>query len=685
MPADDLLVEIGTEELPPKSLNVLRTRFEAEFRAALSDNGFPCEDIKSFATPRRLALLVTGVADRQEDQHIERRGPAVKAAYDEDGNPTRALLGFAKSCGLDDPATLERLATDKGEWVVFRSVASGKSLSDLLESLIHESLAKLPIARRMRWGKNRGEFVRPVKWVLVLLGGNVVPVTILGVKADRISAGHRFMSPGAFAINNANDYVKGCREHCVIVDFDERADLIRSLISAEAEKLNADLPVDEALLDEVTALVEWPVVLAGSFDETFLEVPPEVLISAMKEHQRYFHLTDRQSGHLVAKFITVANIDSTDSSVVIGGNERVIRPRLSDAAFFYSQDTKTTLSDKLGRLDGVVFQSELGSYRDKAERIADLAAYIAEEIGLDASAAKRAALLSKADLVSDMVGEFPDLQGIMGGYYAAADGETADIASAISEHYRPIQSGGVLPSSDLGSCVALADKLDTLAGIFGINQQPSGSRDPFALRRQSLGVIRICIENGISVDLRACLEKAAVLYGKDFDITDVHDYILERLANWYGERGIQGDIVTAVRYGAHGANNLIEAHAVTTTLDAFRKKTVAEQIIAANKRVVNLLKQAGEGKPSKIKKTLLKDDAEKALADHLGQTRDQLKSVSSVSNQLEALAKLQPTVDKFFDDVLVMTDDDDLRQNRLAILSEVRELFLEVADFSLLQ
>lgn len=698
MPVETFLLEIGTEELPPKSLRALRDAFAEAIESGLSNAGFSCADITGFATPRRLAAQVMELDDTQPDQPVERRGPALKAAYDDKGQPTKALLGFAKSCGVADPATLDRVSTEKGEWVVYRATEPGKTLDALIADIVTGVLADLPVARRMRWGKHRAEFVRPVKWICALHGGRVVPLELFGLEAGNRSQGHRFMSRGAFTIAHANDYVKACQDNHVIADFDERRSKISEQVQATANEVGGKAVIDEALLDEVTALVEWPVALAGKFDKTFLEVPREALVSAMKEHQRYFHLDDT-SGELTNRFITIANIESKDPAVVVRGNERVIRPRLADAAFFYERDSQVPLEEWVERLDQVVFQSELGTYGDKTKRIVELADHIVialqtTALQVDQALVRRAATLCKADLVTDMVGEFPSLQGIMGGYYARRSGEPGEVSTAISEHYRPVQGGGKLPDTPVGSCVALADKIDTLVGLFGIGQPPSGSSDPFALRRQSLGVIRICIEGGLDLDLGGCLEKAAELHGFKGDtipriVEETHDYICERLSNWCVEQGIGGDIVSAVRAGERGASRLASAHQVVATLHLFRKQPVAERIISANKRVANILRKAAnenvKGMAGDIDKKLLGEPAEKALGSAVASTRKELQQLDGAEAQLEALAALQPAVDQFFDDVLVMAEDPAVRTNRLRLLSSLRRLFLEVADFSLMQ
>ena len=678
-----LLFELGTEELPPKSLNNLRQALHRNIESGLEQAELSHGEDESFATPRRLAILVHELADRQPDQNVERRGPAVKSAFNEDGEPTKALAGFMRGCDVVDPSQLDTVTTNKGEYLVYRATKIGLDLPSLLEKLLKSSLSALPVDRKMRWGKSRLEFVRPVQWLVCLYGNAVMPVELFGKQASNISAGHRFMSGGEFKIAKANDYLELCRKNFVLPHFDERKSVIREQVMDLAAQEEAQLELDEDLLDEVTSLVEWPRALAGGFDRTFLEVPPEVLISAMKEHQRYFHLVDK-SGRLVPRFITISNIESLDSSQVVAGNERVIRPRLADAAFFFERDTRTSLAEKFGRLENVVFQADLGTYAEKCRRISELAGYIAQQLDLDKDAATRAGLLCKADLVSDMVSEFPDLQGTMGSYYARHHNEADEVCTAIGEHYRPTQSGGILPTSEMASCVALADKIDSLVGIFGINQPPTGSRDPFALRRQSLGVIRICVENQLNIPLDGCLAESSRLYGRSFGTTSVLNYIVERLTGYYQEQGITGDVVEAATNSASTSVNLLQIDDVVRTLQSFKNGPAAVSIVSANKRVANFLKKAGpKDQVGDFDPALATDKAEVMLGRALAAL--DLTDSKGAGAKLERLASLQEPVDQFFDEVMVMAEDEKVRKNRLSLLSELRHQFLEVADFSLLQ
>ena len=683
---DDFLLEIGTEELPPKSLKKLITSFADNVSSELLNRQFSFSDVNAYGTPRRLAIMICKLTEFQAEQNIEKRGPSIKAAYNSDGEPTKALEGFAKSCGVTDVTHLERLTTDKGEWVVFRETKAGKSINDEIEDVVASAISNLPIERRMRWGKSRTEFVRPVHWVVALYGQDILDIDVLGQKADRHTHGHRFMQPGAVAVSAANRYVDICRDASVVVDFSERREIIKNGLKQEAKNFEVDIEIDQDLLDEVTSLVEWPVVLSGQFDEQYLNIPEEVLISAMKEHQRYFHLRDSE-GNLLPRFITVANISSKDPASVVAGNERVIRPRLSDASFFFSNDTKTSLEDSLSRLSQVVFQTKLGTYHDKAKRISELARFIAQQLNGNATNptnAARAGLLCKVDLVSDLVGEFPDLQGTMGGHFAAIGNEESDVCQAIAMQYFPTSSGAKLPVGDVPCSVAIADKLDTLVGIFGIGQPPTGSKDPYALRRQSLGVIRIIIENELTVDLKSCLTKAADLYKQhQFDIEQVYQYMLERLSNWYQEAGIDVDVVKAVRGSNQSVANLVQTNHKVRALSDFKSSDKAKSLIAANKRVANILKEVGE--LPEINEQLFEQSIENELHNALIQLSKKLQTTEDYNQKLIILADQQELIDAYFDDVLVMADQEDLKQNRLATISRMRNLFLEVADLSLLQ
>ncbi|WP_166252951.1 glycine--tRNA ligase subunit beta [Marinobacter salicampi] len=689
MATQDFLVEIGTEELPPKALKSLSAAFTDGLGKGLEEAGIGFARIESFAAPRRLAIRVRDLAGSQPDKAVERRGPAVKAAFDDAGNPTRALTGFATSLGVA-PDQLDTLETDKGAWVVYRTVEQGRSTTELLPGLIEQSLANLPIPKRMRWGAHRTEFVRPVHWVIMLVGNKVLDHPIMGLTPGNKTHGHRFHCPKSLIIPTPNDYeVVLKKEGWVIADFAERRAKIRAGVEEIAQKQGGGTAViDDDLLDEVTALNEWPVPLLGRFDERFLDVPPEALISSMKEHQKYFHVLDSQE-RMLPLFITVANLESKDPSQVVSGNEKVIRPRLSDAAFFYETDRKVRLEDRIERLKPIVFQDRLGSIYDKSVRVAALARRIADAIGSDPALAERAAMLAKTDLVTEMVLEFTELQGIMGQYYAVHDGEHADVAKALNEQYMPRFAGDDLPATLTGCAVAIADRLDSLVGLFGINQPPSGTRDPFALRRASLGVLRIIVERGLALDLQVCCEWAA----ENFDnlpardpASAVVDYMLERFRAHYDEQGIGAEVYLAVH--ARRPTRPLDFDQRVRAVEAFRRLPEAQALAAANKRVSNILtKQGGDVIGEQVDTGLLQDDAERALAQQVEHQAGQVAPLFEQGDYgaaLSSLAQLGAPVDRFFDEVMVMAEDDAVRNNRLALLNRLRNLFLRVADISLL-
>lgn len=680
----DLLIELGTEELPPKHLRAMIESFEASFASSLKEAQFGFESVESFATPRRLALKVSGLSAFQPAQNLEKRGPSLNAALDADGQPTRALQGFMKSCGISDIAQLERVETEKGTWLVFRQRQEGASLESMIQGLLETALSSLPIERRMRWGDTRVEFVRPVHWLVLLFGDTVLPAKLYNISSGRQSRGHRFMSSGDITIDTAEGYSSTLAANHVIANFAARRDLISKQLQQISETEKANVVVDEALLDEVTALVEWPVALMGQFNEEFLAVPEEALISAMKEHQRYFHMTD-QKGKMLPRFITISNIESNNPETVIRGNERVIMPRLADARFFFEQDKKHSLESKLDRLASVVFQTKLGSYRDKTIRLEALARYIARAIGADENTAAKAARLCKSDLVSDMVIEFPDLQGIMGGYYAIHDGEPKSVADAIREHYLPNASGGDLPKSLASKSVAISDKLDTLVGMFGIGQPPSGSKDPFALRRQTIGIIRMCVEGSLDLNLYTLIGKAIELHGKSFDAAPIIAYLSERLKSWYQDKGVRFDSVEAVINSEGWQANLSLTNDTVMALELFRDSDSAETLIAANKRVANILKKVGNTQRREVNTDLFQEPAEHALFTAIKDAEKALGSAQNDQERLSALVGLREVIDLYFDQVMVMAEDEVLRSNRIATLTKMRSLFLKVADISLLQ
>jgi glycyl-tRNA synthetase beta chain len=687
----DLLIELGTEELPPKALKTLSEAFLNGVRDGFQKAGVEFASIVPFATPRRLALLAKGVAERQPDKVVERRGPAVNAAFNEEGLPTKALQGFAASCGVT-VEQLETVETDKGKWLVHRSNQPGRATAELIPDIVRGSLDKLPIPKRMRWGNLDAEFVRPVHWAVLLFGNDVIETEILAVKTGRETRGHRFHHPGKLYLGEPEAYeALLLTEGRVIADFAKRREAVRAQALEAAAKLNGTAVIDEALLDEVTALVEWPVAVVGNFEQRFLEVPAEALISSMKGHQKYFHAVDRE-GKLLPHFIAMSNLDSREPAHVRAGNERVIRPRLTDAAFFWNQDRKRPLAARIEELKTVVFQNKLGTLFDKSNRAAALAAIIAPQIGGNADEAQRAALLSKCDLMTNMVGEFPELQGIMGRYYALHDGEKADVAAALDEQYMPRFAGDVLPSTATGQAVAIADRLDTLVGIFGIGQLPSGDKDPFALRRAALGVLRTIIEKQLDVDLHALLTsaeqqlKAAGCAIAPNTVDQVFDFMMERLRAYFADAGVAPDTFEAVL--ARRPTRPLDFQKRLNAVTAFRKLPQAESLAAANKRIQNILRKTEEAIPDHVDNGLLKEDAEQRLAKELVAIEPEVKALfkdRAYEKGLSRLAALREAVDGFFDGVMVMADDAALRRNRLALLKRLGDLSQDVADISRLQ
>lgn len=687
--ARDLLLEIGTEELPPKALLTLSEAFAAALLDGLSKTGLGHGALHSYATPRRLAVHIENLSASQPDQVQERRGPALTACFDAAGKPTQAALGFARSCGVAIEQ-LERQETDKGAWLVYRSTQTGKPTVELLQALIEDALAKLPIPKRMRWADLDVSFVRPVHWVLLLFGDVVVDTTVMGLRTGRVTYGHRFHHPDAISIQHAADYV-GALESSghVVADFAQRRALIRAQVEAAAQTAGGQAVIDPALLDEVTALVEWPVALLGRFEERFLQVPQEALISTMKGNQKYFHVVD-SAGRLLPVFITLCNIDSRDPAQVIAGNERVIRPRFTDAAFFWEQDRKQPLAALRDGLKTVVYQQKLGTQFDKSLRVAALARVIATAIGADPVRAERAAALAKCDLLSHMVGEFPELQGVMGRYCAQHDGEDAEVALAIDEHYLPRYAGDALPNTPTGQALALADKLDTLAGIFAIGMKPTGDKDPYGLRRAALGAVRILIERRLALDLEALLRTAVaaipVKAAADDTVAAVFDYMMERLRAYYQDSGVSADEFDAVLATRPVSPYDFEQRVRAVT--AFRRLPEAESLTAANKRIRNILKQVEGAVPERITASLFAEPAESELYARLTMLLTDVTPLLDAGNYsiaLEQLAGLRQPVDQFFDSVMVMSDDAAQRGNRLALLNTLSQLFLRVADLSRLQ
>ncbi len=690
----DFLVELGTEELPPKALKKLSDAFTQGILDGLNKEQLSFESHISYAAPRRLALLVKGLETSQPNQSLERRGPAVKAAYDAEGNPSKAAQGFARSNGVsfDD---LETLETPKGAWLVYRSVKQGESTTSLMPEIISQSLNTLPIPKRMRWGATRTEFVRPVHWLVMLMGDQIIDAEILGLKAGNTTWGHRFHANTELTIHAPADYQKILVEQGKVQpDFFARRDLIESQVNTVAKKVGGTAEIDPELLDEVTALNEWPVALSGRFDDEFLTVPAEALISSMKGHQKYFHVVDN-NGKLLPHFITVSNIESKEPHHVVEGNEKVIRPRLADAKFFYDTDKKFTLEQNREKLKPIVFQAQLGSIFSKTERVARLAAYIAEQESGSKDNAHRAAQLSKSDLVSEMVLEFPELQGIMGQYYAANDGEAEEVGKALNEQYMPRFAGDELPSTLTGCAVALADKIDTITGIFGINQLPTGSKDPFALRRASIGVLRIIVEKKLNLDLVELIDIASEAYtaeGVELPVgnklnTLVVEYMLERFDAAYQEEGISAEIINSVK--ALHPTRPLDFDMRIKAIARFNELDGADALASANKRVSNILSKAGDIViPDSVDKALLKESAELELANALRSIKEDVSPLledRQYAIAMEKLANLKEPVDSFFDQVLVNAEDDAVRLNRYALLKQLRSLFLHVADISLLQ
>lgn len=689
MTTQNFLAEIGTEELPPKALKKLATAFAENVEAELNQAGLSFDKVEWFAAPRRLAVKVLGLATSQPSKEVEKRGPAVSAAFDAEGKPTKAAEGWAKGCGITVEQA-ERIATDKGEWLVHRAVIEGQPTKNLLVGIISQALAKLPIPKTMRWGDKTEQFVRPVHTVTLLLGDELIEGEILGVASGTTVRGHRFLGEREFQISHADQYPALLKEKgSVVADFNERKALILAKAQEKATALGGVADIEEDLLDEVTSLVEYPNVLAAKFEERFLAVPAEALVYTMKGDQKYFPIYDKD-GKLLPHFIFVSNINPEDPSKIIEGNEKVVRPRLTDAEFFFKTDLKQRLEDQLPRLETVLFQQQLGTLRDKTARIEQLAGEIAKQIGADETKAKRAGLLSKCDLMTNMVFEFTDTQGVMGMHYARYDGEDEEVAVALNEQYMPRFAGDELPKSLVASSVALADKFDTLTGIFGIGQAPKGSADPFALRRAALGALRIIVEKNLPLDLSDLVATSAKLFGDKLTnsnvVEEVVDFMLGRFRAWYQDEGIAVDVIQAVL--ARRPTRPADFDARVRAVSHFRTLDSAEALAAANKRVSNILAKV-EGKiSSEIDRTLLVEAEEKALAEQVITLQAELAPLfekGEYQTALDRLAGLREVVDNFFDKVMVNAEDPKLRQNRQAILNNLRNLFLQVADISLLQ
>ena len=688
MTTQNFLVEIGTEELPPKALKTLATSFADNVEAELNQAGLSFDKIEWFAAPRRLAVKVLNLATQQPSEEIEKRGPAVSAAFDVEGKPTKAAEGWARGCGITVEQA-ERIATDKGEWLVHRAKIEGQPTKNLLNDIVANALAKLPIPKPMRWADKTVQFIRPVHTVTMLLGDELIEGEILGVASARTIRGHRFLGEKEFEIQHADQYPQLLREKgSVVADFNERKAEILAKSQAKATALGGVADIEESLLEEVTSLVEYPNVLAAKFEERFLAVPAEALVYTMKGDQKYFPIYDKD-GKLLPHFIFVSNINPEDPTAIIEGNEKVVRPRLTDAEFFFKTDLKQKLVDRLPRLETVLFQQQLGTLKDKTDRIEQLAGEIAKQIGADEAKAKRAGLLSKCDLMTNMVFEFTDTQGVMGMHYARHDGEDEEVAVALNEQYMPRFAGDELPKSLVASAVALADKFDTLTGIFGIGQAPKGSADPFALRRAALGALRIIVEKNLPLDLEDLVKKSTALFGDKLTnqnvVADVVDFMLGRFRAWYQDEGIAVDVIQAVL--ARRPTRPADFDARVRAVSHFRTLDSAEALAAANKRVSNILAKA-DAAIGEINLTACVEPAEKALAEAVLALRTEVQPLIAQGDYtavLDKLANLRAPVDCFFDNVMVNAEDPALRQNRLAILNTLQGLFLQVADISVLQ
>ncbi len=688
MTTETLLIELGTEELPPKSLKTLATSFFEQIKTQLDSCELTYSDIKWFATPRRLAVQVFDLIEKQQDKIVEKRGPAVNVAFDDQGQPSKAAQGWARSNGITVEQA-QRLVTPKGEWLLHKATAQGKTIAELIPNMVTTALNKLPIAKPMRWGAERIQFIRPVHTLTMMYGEQIIAGEALGVSSSNQVQGHRFHHQGLVTLNHANDYQAELIKAYVEVDYHVRQEKIVAQIEAAAKGIDAVALIDNDLLNEVTALVEWPVTLVGTFDKEFLNVPAEPLIYSMKDHQKYFPVENAE-GELVNKFIFVANIESKDPNQVIFGNEKVIRPRLADAEFFFKTDKKQTLESRLSTLESVLFQKQLGTLKAKSERIAHLSEFIAAKLNENAQDAYRAGLLSKTDLMSEMVLEFPQVQGTMGKYYALNDGENAAIAQALEDQYRPRYAGDSLPEANIGCAVAIADKIDTLVGIFGINQAPKGDKDPFALRRAAIGVIRIIIEKQLDLDIADLIAQSIELFGdklvNDNTATQVIDFVMGRFRAFYQEKGIAVDVIQAVL--AKKPTAPLDFDKRINAVTHFGTLAEASTLAAANKRVGNILAKFDGELYSEFNTELASEAAEQTLANTYQAVSVKVAPLMAEKNYqaaLSELAQLKAPIDTFFDSVMVMADDEAVKINRLTLLNEIRNSFFAIADISVLQ
>jgi glycyl-tRNA synthetase beta chain len=676
MNTQDFLLELGTEELPPKLLPKLSKSLTDNLIKELSELKLNYSKVESFATPRRLAVLVHDLQCQQEDQIIERKGPSVSA-------PDQAVSGFAKSCGVS-ASELKKKAFGKSDYYFFTKEQQGLETKILLEEAVDKSIKNIPIAKPMRWGSSDTQFVRPTHWLVMLLDADVVKANIMGLSATNITRGLRFTGPKTLTIDQAKNYRQIMMEQAQIeVDFDIRKQTIRQQVIQVANDNKATAVIDEALLSEVCALVEYPRAFSGGFSESFLAVPEEALISAMKSHQKYFHMLDNND-KLLPSFISVANIESSDIDVIISGNERVIRPRLADSEFFWEQDKRQTLESRLEKLDRVLFMKSLGSMGDKAKRIQTLSGSIATMIGANESDTKRAGLLCKSDLVSEMVGEFADLQGVMGGYYAKNDGESPAVSTAISEHYHPRFAGDTLPSTQEGLVVAIADKLDTITGIYGIGQGPTGSKDPYALRRMALGLLRIMVESKLDLNLKILIENSLSAHSSDVDIqcsSAIYTFMMDRLRAYYKEKQVSAKAFEAVL--AVEPESPYDFHLRVEALNIFTQDKASDSLIEANKRIANMLKDQNN-LSTKVDVSVLVEDAEKTLFAATQSVSNKILNSKDYAASMNELISLKSSIDNFFDQVMVNSDVAELKQARLNLINWVRSLFLSVADVSYL-
>ncbi|MDA7441594.1 glycine--tRNA ligase subunit beta [Candidatus Pseudothioglobus singularis] len=675
MKTHDFLLELGTEELPPKLLLKLSNALKDNLISELKKLNIGFDTIKAFATPRRLAITISAVQGKQLDQIIEKKGPSIQS-------PEMAISGFAKSCGVN-VTELEKKELGGKEYFYYSKEETGQSVSELLPEAIEKSIKDIPITRAMKWGSSDYSFVRPVHWLVIMLDKDIVPAKIMGLESNRITKGLRFIDP-MIELAHAKDYEQIMSDKAqILVDFAKRKELIRDQVLSVAQKNNAEVVIDESLLDEVCALVEYPRAFSGSFDKKFLDIPQEAIISAMKSHQKYFHLVDIQ-GQLLPLFISVANIESSNIKAIVDGNERVIHPRLADSEFFWNQDKAKKLEERLPDLDSVMFMKSLGSMGQKAKRIESLSSHISDLVGFDQKASARAGLLSKSDLLSEMVGEFADLQGIMGGYYATNDGETQAVSVAIREHYQPRFAGDKVPSTNEGLVVAIADKLDTISGIYGIGQAPTGSKDPYALRRLALGLLRILLESKIELNLKSLIDYSLNLHLKEVDRgcgDAIYSFMMDRLKAYYKDANIDSNVYEAVL--AVSPESPLDFHLRVEAINEFTQSENSKSLIEANKRIANILKDSNE-KNETLNPKILIDDSEIKLFNASESLSKKLSGSKDYQEVMKSLIDLKDSIDSFFDNVMVNTDDDKLKSSRLALIRKIRLLFLSVADISYL-